>query len=208
LVGTISNCAPFVGTVLTVQKAKKKEEMKKILHKGIIIFVLLTIWLLGCEVKKKREETGKLGKSTVTEQEWGNAPDFILPQLDGNSLTLSDFKGKVIILNFWATWCPPCRMEIPDFVELYENYKDEGLLVIGVNLDGGDTRPIKQFSEKYKINYPVVLGNVKVTEDYGGIRAIPTTYVIDRKGDIKKKYVGYQPRTTFEDQAKRLLEIP
>jgi len=182
--------------------------MRKVLHNGVIIFVLLTIWASACEVKTKREETGKLKEDIGAEKEWGNAPDFTLPKLDGNSLTLSDFKGKVIILNFWATWCPPCRREIPDFVELYENYKDKGLLIIGVNLDGGDRSSVKQFSEKYKINYPVVLGNVNVTEDYGGIRAIPTTFIIDREGDIREKYIGYQPGTTFEDQAKRLLEIP
>ncbi|MFB0528022.1 MAG: peroxiredoxin family protein, partial [bacterium] len=144
----------------------------------------------------------------ITEKEWGNAPDFTLPDLEGNSLTLSDFRGKVIILNFWATWCPPCRTEIPDFVQLYEKYKDEGLLIIGVNLDGGDSRAVKQFSENYRINYPIVLGNVDVTQDYGGIRGIPTTFIIDKKGNIKEKYVGYQPRATFEDAVERLLEIP
>ena len=182
--------------------------MKKALHKGAVFLVLLLIWGSGCEVKTEREEIGKLEEAIKAEKEWGDAPDFTLPELAGNSLTLSDFKGKVIILNFWATWCPPCRMEIPDFVELYEKYKDEGLLIIGVNLDGGDSRSVKQFSEKYKINYPIVLGNVKVTEDYGGIRAIPTTFVIDRNGNIREKYVGYRPRAIFEDQAKKLLEIP
>ena len=180
--------------------------MKKALQKGLIILVLLAIWASGCGVKTEREEIGELEEGLVTEKEWGNAPDFTLPDLDGNSVTLSDFRGKVIILNFWATWCPPCRMEIPDFIELYENYKDEGLLIIGVNLDRGATRSVKEFSEKYKINYPVVLGNVNVTQDYGGIRAIPTTFVIDRKGNIKEKYVGYQPRATFEKAVKRLLE--
>jgi len=186
--------------------AKKKEEMKKVLHEGIIILLLLTIWLSACEVKTKREEAGKLKQDIGAEKEWGNAPDFTLPELEGNSLTLSDFKGKVIILNFWATWCPPCRREIPDFVELYENYKDRGLLIIGVNLDGGDRSLVKQFSEKYKINYSVVLGNVNVTEDYGGIRAIPTTFIIDREGNIREKYIGYQPGTTFENAVKRLLK--
>jgi len=99
-------------------------------------------------------------------------------------------------------------MEIPDFVELFEKYKDEGLVIIGVSLDGGDSRSVKQFSEKYKINYPIVLGNAKVTKDYGGVRAIPTTFVINRKGNIKEKYIGYQPRSTFEEEAKKLLELP
>ena len=178
------------------------------MQKGLIIFVLLVIWGSGCGVETEREEIGELEEGIITEKEWGNAPDFTLPKLDGNSLTLSDFKGKVIILDFWTTWCPPCRREIPDFVELYEKYKDEGLLIIGVSLDGGDSRSVKQFSKNYKINYPIVLGNFNITEDYGGIRAIPTTFVIDGKGNIKEKYIGYQPRATFEEVVKRLLEIP
>ena len=182
--------------------------MRKVLQKGLVILVLLLIGASGCGVETEREEIGELEEGVSAEKEWGNAPDFTLPDLEGNSLTLSDFKGRVIILNFWATWCPPCRREIPDFVELYEKYKDEGLLIIGVNLDRGDSRSVKQFSKEYKINYPIVLGNVNVTQDYGGVRAIPTTFVIDRKGNIKEKYVGYQPRATFEDAVKRLLEIP
>ncbi len=174
--------------------------MKTALQKGLIILFLLFMWTSGCGVE--REE------GAVTEKEWGDAPDFTLPDLAGDNLTLSDFKGKVVILNFWATWCPPCRREIPDFVYLYEKYKDEGLVIIGVNLDRGDSRAVKQFSENYKIDYPIVLGNVNVTQDYGGIRGIPTTFVIDRNGDIKEKYVGYRPRATFEKAIKELLEIP
>lgn len=174
--------------------------MKRALQKGLIILLLSFIWTSGCGVE--REE------GVVTEKEWGDAPDFTLPDLEGNSLTLSDFKGKVIILNFWATWCPPCRREIPDFVHLYEKYNEQGLVIIGVNLDRGDSRAVKQFSENYKINYPIVLGNVDVTQDYRGIRGIPTTFVIDRNGDIEEKYVGYQPRATFEIAVKELLEIP
>jgi peroxiredoxin len=146
--------------------------------------------------------------SVVASSEWGNAPDFTLPKLDGSPLTLSDFKGKVIILDFWTTWCPWYQKGIPDFVGLYEQYKDKGLVIIGVNVDQGEFRPVKQFSEEYKINYPIVWGNDKVTEAYGGIQSVSTTFVIDRKGDIKEKYGGYQPRSTFEDKVKMLLQIP
>jgi len=99
-------------------------------------------------------------------------------------------------------------MEIPDFIELYEKYEDEGLRIIGVNLDGGDRSSVKKFSEKYKINYPVVFGDVNVTQDYGGIRAIPTTFIIDREGNIREKYVGYQRKAIFEEALMKLLEIP
>jgi len=181
--------------------------MRKVLHNSVLIFILLVMGTSACEVKR-REETGKLEEGTVTEKEWGNAPDFTLSDLEGKSLTLSEFRGKVIILNFWATWCPPCRREIPDFIDLYRSYKDKGLIILGINLDAGDIRSVKRFSEEYGINYPVVIGNDSVTQDYGGIRAIPTTFIIDKKGDIREKYVGYQPRATFEKAVKNLLEIP
>jgi len=182
--------------------------MEKALYKSGIIFLILVIWASGCGIETEREEMGELEEVVSIEKEWGDAPDFTLPNLEGNRLTLSDFKGKVIILNFWATWCPPCREEIPDFVELYGEYKDEGLVIIGVNLDRGDSRAVKQFSKNYKINYPIVTGNVNVTQDYGGIRGIPTTFIIDRKGNIKEKYVGYRPKATFEEAVKKLLESP
>jgi peroxiredoxin len=182
--------------------------MEKALYKSGIIFLLLVMWASGCGVETEREEIGELEEVVSIEKEWGDAPDFTLPDLEGNRLTLSDFKGKVIILNFWATWCPPCREEIPDFVELYEEYKDDGLVIIGVNLDRGDSRAVKKFSKNYKINYPIVTGNVSVTQDYGGIRGIPTTFIIDRKGNIKEKYLGYQPKATFQEAVERLLEIP
>ncbi len=182
--------------------------MRKVLGSGVRIFMLFLVFCSSCGVRTENEEMGESKQGAITEREWGDAPDFTLPQLDGDSLTLSDFKGKVIILNFWATWCPPCRMEIPDFVALYDKYEEEGLLIIGVNLDKGDTRAVKQFSENYSINYPVVLGNVDVTQSYGGIRAIPATFIIDKDGNIREKYIGYQSRATFEEAVKRLLEIP
>jgi len=182
--------------------------MRNFLQGIVISLVLLTLCGLGCDVRMKREERAKIEKPTTVSRQWGNAPDFTLSDLDGESLTLSEFRGKVIILNFWATWCPPCRREIPDFIDLYRSYKDKGLIILGINLDAGDIRSVKRFSEEYGINYPVVIGNDSVTQDYGGIRAIPTTFIIDKKGDIREKYIGYQSRATFEKAVKNLLEIP
>lgn len=133
------------------------------------------------------------------------APDFTLLDLDGGERSLSDFKGKVIILDFWATWCPPCRAEIPHFVELYNDYKDEGLEVIGVSLDNNAKKVIPSFSEQYKINYVLLIADKKVTRDYGGIGSIPTTFIIDRDGNIVKKYVGYRDKEVFEKDIKNLL---
>ncbi|MEW6104282.1 MAG: TlpA disulfide reductase family protein [bacterium] len=133
--------------------------------------------------------------------QWGNAPDFTLPAINDNNLTLSSLKGKVIILDFWATWCPPCRAEIPDFIELQNEYEGK-LAIVGVCLDGGNTPSVKKFVEEMKINYPIVMGNDRIVQDYGGIRGIPTTFIIDKNGDIKETIVGYRLKNVFEDKIK------
>ncbi len=135
----------------------------------------------------------------------GAAPDFVLKDLEGKDVKLSDFKGKVMILDFWATWCPPCRKEIPHFKELYDKYKAQGLEIIGVALDQEGVSIVKPFAESNKINYICLIGNEKVVQDYGGIRGIPTTFVIDKNGNIYKKYIGYQEKEVFEKDIKDLL---
>ena len=147
----------------------------------------------------------KVSQKTEEKSSWGNAPDFILSTTKGNTLTLSQFKGKVIILDFWATWCPLCKAEIPDFVELQNEYKDKGLLIIGVSLDNNPDA-VNQFINEMQINYPIVMGNDKIVQDYGGIRGIPTTFVINKKGDIHTKFIGYRPKNIFEDEIKKLLK--
>ncbi|MCP2519925.1 TlpA family protein disulfide reductase [Candidatus Aminicenantes bacterium AC-335-A11] len=130
------------------------------------------------------------------------APDFTLQDINGNLVRLSDFRGKIIILNFWATWCPPCRKEIPIFIKLYKKYKDEGLVIIGISLDRGGKEVVIPFVKKYGINYPVLIGTSEVEEAYGGIRGIPTTFIIDKEGKIRKKHIGLpmNPEEFFENE--------
>jgi peroxiredoxin len=122
------------------------------------------------------------------------APDFKLTDINGKTISLSDYKGKVLFLNFWATWCPPCRAEIPDFVEAYGQEKARGLEILGVSLDTKGKDVVAAFVEKYKINYPIVLETRKTTEqligDYEPGQYIPTTIVIDKQGRIRDKKVG------------------
>ncbi len=133
------------------------------------------------------------------------APDFALKTLEGKTVKLSDYKGKIIIIDFWATWCPPCRKGIPDLIELQKTYSKD-LVVVGISLDQERTlKDLKPFIENYGINYPVVLGNEKVVKDYGGINAIPTSFIVDQKGFIIDSHVGLVPKTVYEDKIKMLL---
>ena len=128
------------------------------------------------------------------------APDWELRNLEGRLVKFSDFRGKVVILDFWATWCIPCRVEIPHFVELQKQYRDKGLAVIGVSLDEQGPEVVRKFVKQFGVNYPVVTGNEKIAEAYGGIEGIPTTFVIDRHGRIVRGHVGYNDKAVFEKE--------
>ena len=134
------------------------------------------------------------------------APDWQLKDLDGQTVKLSDFKGRVVILNFWAFWCGPCRAEIPGFIELQKQYAAQGLTVVGLSLDYDEESFVKSFVMAAGINYPVVLGAEKTAADYGGITAIPVTFVLDRKGNIVASHQGAQPKKVFESEILPLLE--
>jgi cytochrome c biogenesis protein CcmG/thiol:disulfide interchange protein DsbE len=190
--------------------------MKKIIIAFIILIVLLFSWDLILKNQKKHSKTDN--QQTANEKFSGDniqsdnintdnngdsvspgqikAPDFTFTSINKNEIKLSNYKGKVIILDFWATWCPPCRAEIPHFIELYNKYKEEGLVVIGMAID--EKYKVEKFAKDFKINYPVVIGNEKVANDYGGIFGLPTTFIIDKKGNIVEKFIGYRPKEVFE----------
>lgn len=134
------------------------------------------------------------------------APDFTLPTSDGKTLKLSDLKGKIVIIDFWATWCPPCRKGIPDLISLKKKYGSKGLEIVGISVDQPETKPeVVPFIKEYGINYPVVYSNNSVVQQYGGIRSIPTSFIIDREGKIVASYVGLYPESTYEKHIKELL---
>ena len=128
-----------------------------------------------------------------------------LQTLDGRTTSLAEYSGKVIILDFWATWCPPCRREIPGYIRLYQRYRDRGLVIIGATYESGSVSDIQQFAMGIGINYPLVLGTRSLMQAYGGVRAFPTTFVIDRKGKVQRRYEGYRPESTFEKDILDLL---
>jgi len=133
------------------------------------------------------------------------APDFTLYTLDGKEVKLSDYLGKVVILDFWATWCAPCRKGIPDLISIQNEYKDN-LVVIGISLDQRSTQDeLIPFIKSYGINYPVVLGNIEVSAAYGNIQAIPTSFIIDQEGNIINKHIGLVPKSTLTEEINSLL---
>lgn len=127
------------------------------------------------------------------------APDFALEDLNGGQITLSAYKGKVLFINFWATWCPPCRVEIPDFIEVYEEYKNKGLEILGVSVDQISADQMSKFVERYEMNYPVAMATNELFRDYPAPQAIPTTLVIDRDGKIRYKKVGLMSKQELID---------
>ena len=166
----------------------------------VVSVVLLALTVLSCACSKKKSGPPGNVKAGV------RAPNFTLYDLDNNEVSLKSFKGKVVLLDFWATWCYPCRMEIPHFIRLQEDYNSSGLEVIGIALDKGGVSTVKPFAEKEGINYTIVIGDVSVTKDYGGIKSIPTTFMIDKKGIVYIKYVGVPKDIgVFERDVKELL---
>jgi cytochrome c biogenesis protein CcmG/thiol:disulfide interchange protein DsbE len=134
------------------------------------------------------------------------APDFELSSLDGRRVKLSDFRGQAVLLNFWATWCPPCKIEMPWFVDIQKQYGKDGLVVLGVAMDDAESAKIAEFAHDVGVNYPVLLGTDQVSDDYGDVRSLPTTFYIDRNGNILAKSVGLLDRAEIENDVKKTLE--
>ena len=135
------------------------------------------------------------------------APEFELTDSAGSTVRMSDYKGKVVLLDFWATWCVPCKTEIPWFIEFAEKYKNDGLVVLGVSMDTDGWLVVEPFVESLKINYPVVLGSKRAAYLYGDIDALPVTFVVDRDQRVAGIHVGLAKKKDLEEQIKKLLDV-
>ncbi|MHB0970758.1 MAG: TlpA disulfide reductase family protein [Thermoanaerobaculia bacterium] len=135
------------------------------------------------------------------------APDFALKDLSGRTVRLSDLRGKVVVLNFWATWCPPCRHEIPWFIDLQKKYGPKGLQVVGVSMDSASPADVAEFAKRMGINYTVAMGDSQVAARYGGVRVLPTTFYIGRDGRIIRSVPGLITQSQIEQIVTAALAV-
>ena len=175
--------------------------MKNLKTVGMAVFAVAAVSAAAMFFGQgKSSEAAAVLPGTITP-----APGWELQNTDGQTIHSSDFKGKVVILDFWATWCPPCKAEIPGFIALQNEYGKKGLAVVGISVDEGGAAVVKQFAQQSGMNYPVLLADEKTPRAFGGIEAIPTTFIIDREGRIVTKHLGFTEKDEFEKELKPLL---
>ena len=140
------------------------------------------------------------------EKERKLAPDFSLKDSSGKTIKLSEYRGKVVLLNFWATWCGPCKIEIPWFIDFQQQYKDRDLVVLGISMDEDGWTSVKPYVEQKKINYRVAIGTEELSTLYGGVDALPTTFMIDRAGRIASTHLGLVSKSEYQTEIQDLLD--
>ena len=173
---------------------------------GFVFAAALVLACLGLACSSSPTSAKAAVKS---EKERKVAPDFSLKDASGATVKLSDYKGKVVLLDFWATWCGPCKIEIPWFMEFEQTYKDKGFAVLGVSMDEDGWKAVKPYLEEHKVNYRVVIGTEQVGQLYGGLDALPTTFLIDRTGKIAKVHIGLETgKDGFQNEINSLLTAP
>lgn len=167
----------------------------------IVIALVISIMLVFGIQRANRNKVG----TPAGKMQGQVAPDFSLSTLDGKTMKLSDFRGKAVLLNFWATWCEPCKVEMPWFVDLQNKYGPQGLQVIGVAMDDASPGEIQSFAQKLGVNYPVLLGKEEVGSEYGGIEYLPSTFYIGRDGKIIDHVFGLVSRSEIEANIEKAL---
>jgi peroxiredoxin len=172
----------------------------------LVIFTVTLMLVVGRHAAKNRAASGQ--PLTAHSLQGAAAPDFELKSIDGKTVHLSDYKGKAVLLNFWATWCPPCKIEMPWFVDLQKQYGAQGLQVVGVAMDDDADKQaakIGEFVKEMNLNYVVLLGNEKVGDAYGGVEGLPTTFYIGRDGKVVNSVSGLVSHSEIEDNVKKAL---
>lgn len=177
------------------------------MKRNALVFVALVVAIMAMLASGKYlDRTRKHGPLKLVGNVQGvPAPDFALQSLDGRKVKLSDFRGKPVLLNFWATWCPPCKVEMPWFEDLQRQYGKDGLVVLGVAMDDSEPATIAKFASELGVNYPVLLGTDQVSDDYGDVQYLPTTFYIGRDGTIVDKMTGLLDRKDIDNAVQKIL---
>jgi peroxiredoxin len=172
----------------------------------LVVIALVISLMLAFGIRVARRASAAGPSTTASGQ---LAPDFGLTTLEGKAIRLSDFRGKAVLLNFWATWCEPCKLEMPWFVQLQKQYAAQGLQVVGVAMDDAKIEDIAKFAEEMKVDYPILTGKDSERDNvanlYGGVQFLPETFFIDRDGKIVDKVFGLKSRSDIEDSVKKSL---
>ena len=162
----------------------------------------LALVLAGCS-KLSRVSTDAAVKS---DKDRKPAPSFSLTDASGTPVSLADYRGKVVLLNFWATWCGPCEVEIPWFIEFEQKYKDRDFAVLGVSFDDDGWKSVRPYIAAHKINYRIMIGTEKMSQLYGGVDALPTSFIVDRQGRIAAQHVGLVDKSDYQNEILKLLD--
>lgn len=181
--------------------------VKHIQRRTVPMLALAAILLLvaGCS------RSGKTAQDTPElrpDSERKPAPTFELKDASGATITMADYRGKVVLINFWATWCGPCKVEIPWFIEFQQKYKDRDFAVLGISMDEDGWKSVKPYVEQHKMNYRVLIGDEKLTDLYGGIDSLPTSFIVDRAGRIAAAHFGLVDKSDYQNEIIKLLEDP
>jgi peroxiredoxin len=169
----------------------------------IVVAMVVTVMIVfGFQMARRNAGQTASAGSSMTGQA---APDFTLESLDGKTVRLSDFRGKGVLLNFWATWCQPCKIEMPWFAELQKQYGPQGLQIVGVAMDDASPKEIGEFAHDLGVNYPILVGKEEVGNAYGGVQFLPATFYIGRDGKVVDKVFGLKGRGEIEDSIKKAL---
>jgi peroxiredoxin len=169
----------------------------------IIVVAMVVALMLVFGFKLTRHST-QSSEGAGSPAKNGLAPDFTLQSLDGKTIRLSDLRGKAVVLNFWATWCAPCKIEMPWFVDLQKKYESAGVQFLGVAMDDASTKDIAEFAQSMNVNYPILIGKESVGDAYGGVQFLPETFYIGRDGKIVDKAFGLKGRGEIEDDVKKI----
>lgn len=170
----------------------------------IVVIVAVSVMLVAAPYLARRAGLAK-SPSHQAEIKGQPAPEFALESLDGKTVRLSDFRGKAVLVNFWATWCQPCKIEMPWFEEMQKEYGPNGFQVLGIAMDDASKEDIAKFAKEMGVNYPILVGKEAVGNAYGGVQFLPSSFFIDRDGKVVDRVFGLKSRSEIEDDIKAAM---